>query len=64
MGLPKPVESTVVELHRNQGFSVAVSELNGWRSSMEDAHLIYLKDDWAFFGVFDGHGGHVCSAFV
>lgn len=54
----------MVEMHKNKGFCAAVAELNGWRNGMEDAHLIYMKDDWAFFGVFDGHGGHVCSAFV
>lgn len=31
---------------------------------MEDAHLDFIEDDWAFFGVFDGHGGDACSAFV
>lgn len=31
---------------------------------MEDAHLAFIKDDWAFFGVFDGHGGDACSGFV
>jgi protein phosphatase len=31
---------------------------------MEDAHVIHLEDDWAFFGVFDGHSGQACSAFV
>eukprot|EP00930_Biecheleria_cincta_P083639 TRINITY_DN73172_c0_g1_i1.p1 TRINITY_DN73172_c0_g1~~TRINITY_DN73172_c0_g1_i1.p1 ORF type:complete len:534 (+),score=98.24 TRINITY_DN73172_c0_g1_i1:173-1603(+) len=31
---------------------------------MEDAHVIYIRDDWAFFGVFDGHGGDKCSEFI
>ena len=31
---------------------------------MEDAHLIHIRDNWAFFGVFDGHGGQACSEFV
>lgn len=31
---------------------------------MEDAHLVHMQDDSAFFGVFDGHGGHACSEFV
>lgn len=30
---------------------------NGWRTSMEDAHLILLAKDYGVFGVFDGHGG-------
>ncbi|CAE7200912.1 unnamed protein product [Symbiodinium pilosum] len=31
---------------------------------MEDAHVIYAKDTWGFFGVFDGHGGGQCSDFI
>lgn len=31
---------------------------------MEDAHVIHMQDKWGFFGVFDGHGGEACSAFV
>lgn len=62
--LPHPVESTVVERQSSKGFRVAVAEMNGWRNSMEDSHLIYMKEEWAFFGVFDGHGGEKCSAFV
>jgi serine/threonine protein phosphatase PrpC len=31
---------------------------------MEDAHLIHISEDWAFFGVFDGHGGDACANFV
>lgn len=62
--LPKPVECTVIERHACKAFRVGVAEVNGWRNSMEDAHLIHLCDDWAFFGVFDGHGGDQCSKFV
>lgn len=62
--LPKPVKSTVVERHECAAFRVGVAEMNGWRVSMEDAHLIHMKSDWGFFGVFDGHGGDKCSAYV
>ena len=35
--------------------------LQGWRKSMEDAHIAVLdlgnESDTAMFGVFDGHGG-------
>jgi len=31
---------------------------------MEDAHLAHMQDDWAVFGIFDGHAGQRCSAFV
>ena len=37
---------------------------NGWRTSMEDAHLILLAKDYGVFGVFDGHGGGHATAFV
>lgn len=62
--MPKAVEATVIERHGAKGWNVGVAEVNGWRTSMEDAHVIFLKDTWAFFGVFDGHGGAACSAFV
>eukprot|EP00929_Paragymnodinium_shiwhaense_P098494 TRINITY_DN5996_c1_g2_i1.p1 TRINITY_DN5996_c1_g2~~TRINITY_DN5996_c1_g2_i1.p1 ORF type:complete len:726 (-),score=131.64 TRINITY_DN5996_c1_g2_i1:93-2270(-) len=62
--LPKPVESCSVERHEHKAYRVGVGELNGWRNNMEDAHYIHLRDTWAFFGVFDGHGGEVCSTFV
>mmetsp|Transcript_7895 Transcript_7895/g.18482 ORF Transcript_7895/g.18482 Transcript_7895/m.18482 type:complete len:515 (+) Transcript_7895:138-1682(+) len=62
--LPKPVESTVVERHGTKEFLVGVAEMNGWRANMEDAHVIHLKEEWGFFGVFDGHGGDKCSKFV
>jgi serine/threonine protein phosphatase PrpC len=37
--------------------------MQGWRKSMEDAHIceINLGDGNAFFGVFDGHGGKLNS---
>lgn len=38
--------------------------MNGWRPKMEDAHVIFLREAWAFFGVFDGHGGDMCSKFI
>lgn len=38
--------------------------MNGWRPAMEDAHVVVTRDSWGFFGVFDGHGGSQCSAFV
>lgn len=62
--LPKAVESTVVERHETQAFKVGVAEMNGFRASMEDAHIIHMKETWGFFGVFDGHGGDQCSAYV
>jgi serine/threonine protein phosphatase PrpC len=62
--LPKPVDSTVIERHSSSNFRVGVAEVNGWRNSMEDAHVIHMNEDSGFFGVFDGHGGDQCANFV
>ena len=62
--MPKAAESAVIERHGTKSFDVGVAELNGWRTDMEDAHLIYLTDDIGVFGVYDGHGGKDCSKFA
>merc|ERR1719230_226317 len=62
--LPKPVESALIERHVSKFFRAGIAEMNGWRNNMEDAHLIHVSAEWGFFGVFDGHGGDQCSAFV
>lgn len=62
--LPKAVDTTVVERHNSKGFRVGNAEMNGWRTNMEDSHLIMIREEWAFFGIFDGHGGAACSAWV
>lgn len=33
------------------------AEAQGPRSSMEDAHVEFIQSNYAFFGVYDGHGG-------
>lgn len=43
---------------------MAVAETNGWRPSMEDAHLAHLDDSWGVFAIFDGHAGPGCSKFI
>mmetsp|Transcript_20749 Transcript_20749/g.45616 ORF Transcript_20749/g.45616 Transcript_20749/m.45616 type:complete len:647 (-) Transcript_20749:171-2111(-) len=63
-GLPKAVTSVVVKRRGGSHFRVGLAEMNGWRLTMEDAHVIYMKDSWAFFGVLDGHGGDQCSNFI
>lgn len=62
--LQTPVTSTVTKREVHSAFRVGLAEMNGWRASMEDAHIIHMRDDWGFFGVFDGHGGDACSAFI
>lgn len=61
--MSRPVLSAVVERVSSKGFTVAMAEINGWRNSMEDAHVIHTRDDFGFFAVFDGHGGGECSAY-
>mmetsp|Transcript_79754 Transcript_79754/g.247348 ORF Transcript_79754/g.247348 Transcript_79754/m.247348 type:complete len:605 (+) Transcript_79754:85-1899(+) len=62
--LQKAVTSLVVRRAHGKRFRVGVAEMNGWRGSMEDAQVIHIRDDWGFFGVFDGHGGSQCSTYV
>lgn len=63
-GIPKAVTSIVLERNAGSLFQVGLAEMNGWRPSMEDAHVVVMQDSWGFFGVFDGHGGQQCSSFV
>lgn len=62
--MPKAVTSVVVKRHTGSAFRAAIAEMNGWRPNMEDASLIFMRETWGFFGVFDGHGGDQCSAFI
>ena len=40
--------------------------MQGWRRSMEDAHIaeVFSSGEGALFGVFDGHGGAEVARFV
>lgn len=62
--LPKPVDSILVGRHGGSSFQIGVAAMNGWRPSMEDAHVIHTRETWGFFGVLDGHGGAECSDFI
>jgi len=59
--LSEPVTHKETSVCSGRAYRVAVSCMQGWRVSMEDAHtaLLALPGDpsTAFFGVFDGHGG-------
>ena len=59
--LPKPISCTVLERHGDKHFRVGVAEMNGWRNSMEDAHVIHMTNGEGYFGILDGHGGGECS---
>lgn len=60
--LPKPVCSIVLERYGSKDFRVGLAEMNGWRTSMEDAHVAHLGAGEGYFGILDGHGGGDCSA--
>ncbi|CED82468.1 pp2c-domain-containing protein [Phaffia rhodozyma] len=70
----------VVEKHTDKGssnrFAYAISEMQGWRISMEDAHATILSlpppssssstdaKHPAFFAVYDGHGGSTVAKYT
>ncbi|KAJ3763680.1 PP2C-domain-containing protein [Lentinula raphanica] len=59
-----------VETGDNDRFAYAITEMQGWRISMEDSHAAVLdldeeqKDRLAFFAVYDGHGGGSVAKFA
>jgi serine/threonine protein phosphatase PrpC len=58
--LSKPNTEKVFEEGSQGGISFAACSMQGWRTSMEDAHVAELdldSDKSAFFGVYDGHAG-------
>eukprot|EP00501_MAST-03F_sp_TOSAG23-6_P002063 GSMAST32.ASY1.ANO1.2154.1 assembled CDS len=56
---------TGVHLHSDIKLTYCVSEMQGWRKDMEDAHITEpdIGTDSAFFAVFDGHGGSEVATF-
>eukprot|EP00928_Gymnodinium_smaydae_P003081 TRINITY_DN11103_c0_g1_i2.p1 TRINITY_DN11103_c0_g1~~TRINITY_DN11103_c0_g1_i2.p1 ORF type:complete len:475 (-),score=72.49 TRINITY_DN11103_c0_g1_i2:518-1942(-) len=59
-----PVTSVVTKRFGTCRIHGGFAEMMGWRPTMEDAHVAYVQSDWAFLGIFDGHGGGECSTFV
>lgn len=61
--LSSPITTKKSESGENERFAYGVSEMQGWRVGMEDAHTaeLQLEEDGrtknAFFAVYDGHGG-------
>ncbi|XP_026660606.1 probable protein phosphatase 2C 11 isoform X2 [Phoenix dactylifera] len=49
----------------NAKLAFGLSSMQGWRSTMEDAHAVVpdLDNCTSFFGVYDGHGGKVVAKF-
>ncbi|SNX83903.1 related to PTC3 - ser/thr protein phosphatase PP2C [Melanopsichium pennsylvanicum] len=62
--LSEPVTEKTTSSRCNDSVLYAISEMQGWRISMEDSHatILDIKNDadqivGNFFGVYDGHGG-------
>uniref|UniRef100_A0A6B2L8Z1 PPM-type phosphatase domain-containing protein n=1 Tax=Arcella intermedia TaxID=1963864 RepID=A0A6B2L8Z1_9EUKA len=68
LGLTHPVASKILYRKGNAHFRVGAASMHGWRETMEDAHTILLSlerhQNSAFFGIFDGHSGSLCSKYV
>lgn len=64
--LPKPCLSKVVERSCSDFYFSSCVSVNGYRTAMEDAHMMTVHDskEAAFFGVFDGHSGDQCSTWL
>merc|ERR1719195_2002785 len=72
-----PIPNSLVEVNQaikestalqNSEYKVGSSCMQGWRVSMEDAHVHILSmgpedPSAAYFGVFDGHGGAKVAAY-
>ncbi|WOH09957.1 hypothetical protein DCAR_0729418 [Daucus carota subsp. sativus] len=63
--LSTPKTSKASEDGEDDRHKFGASSMQGWRSTMEDAHaaLLDLDDSTAFFGVYDGHGGKQVARF-
>jgi len=66
--LEKPKTEKATERAEGNGLSAGMSDMQGWRVDMEDAHtLMPVIPGWeghSFFGVYDGHGGSLVSKHV
>ncbi|KAL6141135.1 hypothetical protein ACLB2K_059426 [Fragaria x ananassa] len=63
--LSAPKTDKVSEDGENDRLRFGASSMQGWRSTMEDAHaaLLDLDNSTSFFGVYDGHGGKAVANF-
>uniref|UniRef100_A0A7C9EXU5 protein-serine/threonine phosphatase n=1 Tax=Opuntia streptacantha TaxID=393608 RepID=A0A7C9EXU5_OPUST len=63
--LSKPKTEKVSEDGENDRLRYGLSSMQGWRSSMEDAHAAIpdLDNSTSFFAVYDGHGGKAVAKF-
>lgn len=64
--LEKPKTDKVQEDGEGNGLRYGVASMQGWRTEMEDAHMVRTNlgealKDWSYFAVFDGHAGAMVS---
>ena len=65
--LSEPVRTKEVEDATEGDICVGVASMQGWRNSMEDAHVFDLQvggTNAKLFAVFDGHGGREVAMFA
>jgi protein phosphatase len=62
--LPKPVMTKIFERYGSDIFRTGSACVNGYRENMEDAHIVFMRPSWGFFGVFDGHVNDQCSEYL
>ena len=64
MYLSAPERTAAIEegVAKDGSLSYAVGEVQGWRKTMEDAHI--SNTDVGVFAVFDGHGGKAVAKFA
>lgn len=64
--LSEPKKEKHTDVGGNAKYEFAASSMQGWRMSMEDAHIaqVDIDNDTHIFGVFDGHGGKEVAIFV
>ncbi|VEN54263.1 unnamed protein product, partial [Callosobruchus maculatus] len=60
--LEKPKTDKFQECGEGNGICYGVATMQGWRTEMEDAHMVKINlgnafEDWSYFAVFDGHAG-------
>ncbi|KAJ8609843.1 hypothetical protein CTAYLR_008134 [Chrysophaeum taylorii] len=63
--LSEPVTTKETEEGTTASLRFGCSSMQGWRRTMEDAHILGAAiEDGSLFGVFDGHGGAEVARFV
>ncbi|KAJ7069808.1 phosphatase 2C-like domain-containing protein [Mycena amicta] len=68
--LSAPATNKTSDTGGNARFWYGITEMQGWRITMEDAHAIVLdldegkEDSNTFFAVYDGHGGSTVAKFA